>query len=149
MARKFFFDHAAFPYDDEFWCQMARSHRDLRKTEKETYEENLAFGYAGSIAVYLRNKSDFAKAIIFEDLKADPEKEAADILEIMGLDRAMASEAIKALGQDSQRGIFGKLGTASVKVTDHKWAKVDKKLEECRVPIRVGMSIHDLRKLVY
>ena len=62
------------------------------------------------ISDYQRHKDFYKRAILFEDVIADPEKEIREIFNIMEIGHEHVPGALESLKEDSQRGTFGPRG---------------------------------------
>ena len=100
--------------DDQRWWDRANKGWTLEHARETSNEAKLVCGYAGNIAGFVASKNDFCLSLLYEDLRADPAGHILRVFEAMGLaDPARhVSAAVEAVSEDSQRGIFGMMGTA-------------------------------------
>ena len=99
--------------------------------------------------VYLRNKTDYSHAVLYEDLIGDPRGKAQQMLDDLEIPADQARLAIRGMELDSQNDMFTGLGKKKRKLlTPEDWAISDSIMEEIGSPIRHDMSLDQLRSLL-
>jgi hypothetical protein len=66
----------------------------------------------------------------------------------LGLPTENVANALEAMNEDSQQGIFGIPGDGSKLVLDSTWPKVDKMLKEYGIPVWSDMSFDAYKKVM-
>ena len=142
----------SFPNDDQVWrkryAEFYRKGVRQPKLRSCNDQEQIAYYFAASFDAYKDNRGNYDHTVLFEDLKAEPEKQMGEILEVMGLPNAFVKESLKGLKGDSQKGLLGKIGATKVTITDEEWGQANKVLKDMGSPLRFDMELDELRKLI-
>jgi len=111
--------------------------------------EGLLLCYAGQISDYQRHKDFYKRAILFEDVITDPEKEIREIFNIMEIGHEHVPGALESLKEDSQRGTFGPRGKRP-KISDEEYAYLDSRLRDVGMDPRITcqMEIDTMREIL-
>ncbi len=150
LSCDFCYTHVCFPYDDLDWWDLYRKiyTNDYKAALNTSHIERLTLMYAGCIECYLRHKEDFDTALVFEDLHENPGEQILKVFKVLDISEEHVGEALKAVGQDSQQGIFGNMGSKKVVLTPEDWATVDRVLKMCFTDYNTGWTDDQFRKLV-
>ncbi len=146
---RFFMGHQVVPYDDLDWWDRLRRLRAYTFLPEFDFPSVVAgFGLAAGLSEYSRTKHNYARAILFEDLKSDPSAVMSGVFETIGVPLDRVPAALEELKKDSQQGHFGGMGGVK-KVPQKFFDSFDAALAECESPLRVDMTMEQLRKVVY
>lgn len=112
--------------------------------------EMAALLYAGSFASFLAHRDLHDRVLLYEDLSADPEAAAADLLGLMEVAPEHLEKAMSAFRRDSQRGTLAARGRFSGedRVPAATWEAVDAVFAQLGLPLRCGMSEEEYRAAV-
>ena len=67
----------------------------------------------------------------------------------MNISHDHLDDALLALRHDSQKGIFGNMGNAKIHISKETFDKCDFWMKKYNSPLRIDMTMDELRKLVY
>ena len=149
QATQWWFQHLPFPYEKVEWWDRLREWYHEKRYARAQPETHVILGMGGQLEEYLDTKDMYEKKLIFEDLKANPEKEIGDVFDVMGLDKKHIPAALTALKEDSQAGTFGPMGTGHINVSEDSFDACDSVLKEIGSPFRLNMTMDELRNLIY
>jgi hypothetical protein len=141
----FFINHMTFPVDDPHWWQLYRE----EKSRGFTDEEGIAFGFSGSIETFLRHKDNYDHVMLYEDIRAEPEREARALFDALGLDDRYIPDALAAMREDSQQGVLGVRGNAHITLTEEEIANTEAMFRLTDSPLSLDMTLDQLRELIY
>jgi len=141
---RFFMNHMTFPIDDPHWWELFR--RELRRGM--TDEEGMTLALAGAIESFIRTKDNYDHVMLYEDIRAEPEKECRALFTAMGLDHKYIPDALDAMREDSQQGVLGIRGNAHIKLTEEEITNIARIFRITKSPISMDMSLDDLRTVL-
>ncbi len=118
---------------------------------KEELEVGGLLYYASALACYLENRDMYHQVILYEDLIENPEREAGNMLRMMGAPEKDIPGAVRgAMETDSQKGTFGKWKKGRKNVlSKYVLRRTDEVMKICRMPIRHDMSLEEFRKVFF
>ena len=149
--QRWYTNATSFPYDEAWWKRYDK-YRSIKYTlyaySGWLHEVHSTFSVAGSLQCYLNDIDLFSKAIIFEDLKANPREGLTDIFNIIGIDTKHIDNSLEALKTDSQKGTFGKLGSENLKISEAILDLCDEMFAECGINWSRKTTLPELRKLL-
>ena len=146
----YFVGNWPIPYDEAKWY-------DVRKLWLERFAQNSfswnmiaaahAVYYEIMLTVYKKFKNQFDLSILYEDFDSNPEEWMEKVLKVMKLASGLKTKALAAVGQDSQKEIYGKRGFETVSVTDELISCVDSALKECDSEFTFDTDIDTIRNI--
>ncbi len=149
LRKRFFDTHQILPYHDlAYWDHWRRIMANNFLQGVDIPSRTVAFWMAAGIQQYTDTKDNYACAIIYEDLRADPAKVIGEVFEAMGVPLECLAKGLEALKEDAQKGTFGEHG-AKINVTPAMEESYNSTLKECGSPLSMDMSLDDLRRMVY
>ena len=147
VRKRFFVDHQVMPYDDFVWWDRYRRLRADALLDVPMPPMAIGYAIAAGVDEYMRTKHNFELAMIYEDLRADPAGVMAKVFEIMGVPVDRVPAALEAMNDDAQQGVLSSRGSIKLPQSDYK--AVDDTFKVCDSPLRIDMSLDDLRRLIY
>lgn len=144
--QKFWLDHLPVPYLDE----------DCSKLETELVAEKaildniytLSLCYGGSFLTFIQNKRIYSHVVLYEDFVQDFEEESKMLLAALCIPEKQVGLFLEGSKKDSQKNVF-KEAVKKKRVTDEQWAISDRLQEHIGSPIRKGMTMGEMRNLLY
>jgi len=140
-----FLHHLSFPVEDPKWWDLYR----FKTNEGFTYAEGLAFTYAGAIESFVRTRENYDHVMLYEDIKAEPEREARALFNALGLDEKYIPDALSAMREDAQQGVLGIRGTAHIELTPIEMVETDATFKMLDSPLTMNMTLEQLRSIIY
>ena len=99
------------------------------------------------VSEFLRHRDDYDMAILYEDIKADPEAVCKKLLEVCEVPKEHVPLALEALKSDSQGGTFGRRGDKP-SVDYDMLMPADKTFQECGLTISSRTTTEEFRRLI-
>lgn len=97
---------------------------------------------------YIKNKNLYHKVILYEDLCERPAMVVEDLFSSLNLPHGHVQHALSAMKSDSQRGMFGKMGTYTNEDISSVLEALDIKFKECNIPISMNMAMEKFRAIL-
>lgn len=142
-AKEFTYEHLPIPYDNDKLQEWRTSFFPtlLYLTRNQ---RNTARNYAGAILCYLENKELYDKALVYDDLMENPEKEMSSLFILLSLSREHVRLALKAVVKADPQSPAVK----SKDVID--WAEIDRVYDkEFQLPFNSQSSVNKFKKEIY
>ena len=143
-------DNYPIHYDDIVWWERYRALVD----EGSTLDKQIAlmrfffFSYWCVVEQYIKNKNLYHKVIFYEDLCERPATVIEDLFSSLNLPHGHVQDALSAMKSDSQKGMFGNMGTYANEDLSSTIASLDRKFTECNLPISMNITMENFRNMV-